>query len=119
MNTILIQAKGVPAPIDSIITNKLALQKTHPAHFSSATDSGKELSENDSSSFKNILLKGIDKASELEHYAVDIAQQSQLDPSIDEHDVSIAAAKASMAVQLTRSIVDRALEAYRSIIALR
>ena len=118
MNTILIQAKGVPAPIDSIVTNKLLLQKTHPAHFSSA-ESNNISSQSDTDSFKNILLAGIDRVSKLENSAIDIAQQSQLDPSIDEHDVSIAAAKASIAVQLTRSIVDRALEAYRSIISLQ
>jgi len=46
--------------------------------------------------------------------------QAVIDPeSVNAHDVTIAAAKASMSLSITKNVVDRVIQAYREIQSVR
>jgi flagellar hook-basal body complex protein FliE len=47
-------------------------------------------------------------------------QEMILNPdSVDAHDVSVAAAEAQMSLNITKSVVERAVKAYKDIISIR
>jgi flagellar hook-basal body complex protein FliE len=52
--------------------------------------------------------------------ATDLYQKMVTDPnSVDVHDVTLAAAEASMSLNLAKTVVERAVQAYRDIINMR
>ncbi len=108
-------------PIISDRSTNFVLSKTHSAHFSgsnelqaTATDPAKQ------SAFGNLLLQSIDSVSDLVNQEETLKYQALVNPeSVNEHEIVIASEKATLAVSITNSIVERALEAYRAIISLR
>jgi flagellar hook-basal body complex protein FliE len=67
-----------------------------------------------------MLLSGLGEVSQLDQDAQSLSVQAVLDPeSVDAHDVTIAAAKAELALSITKNIVDRVIEAYREIQNIR
>ncbi len=93
------------------------LQTTHPNHMSSKlhpqTDAGGK-------SFGRVLTDTLEDVNGLAQQSTQLTQQYITDPdSVDAHDVTIAMSKANLAVALTKSVVDGALNAYKEIINLR
>lgn len=67
-----------------------------------------------------IIAGGTARANELQQESFTLNQAFITDPdSVDSHDVTIAMQKANMALEITKAIVDRALQSYREIINLR
>ena len=53
-----------------------------------------------------------------QHTAMELTQQMLTDPdSVDVHHVTIALAEATMSLEMTKAVVDAALQAYRQIIS--
>jgi flagellar hook-basal body complex protein FliE len=70
--------------------------------------------------FGELLLKALNQVNDSQVTAVDLAQQMITDPdSVNVHDVTVALAEANLALSMTKSVVDRALAAYREIINVR
>lgn len=66
--------------------------------------------------FGRLLFDSLNTVSAQQRTADSLAVQAVIDPdSVDVHDVSIAAAKANMSLSITKSIVDRVVQAYREI----
>lgn len=67
-----------------------------------------------------IVTSGIDQVNSLQQESFALNQAFITDPdSVDSHDVTIAMQKANMALQITKAVVDGALQSYREIINLR
>ena len=69
-----------------------------------------------SRSFGNLLLDSINSVNSMQQTSEALSVQAVIDPdSVDAHDVTIAAAKASMSLSITKNVVDRVIQAYREI----
>jgi len=99
--------------------DRLRLARTDPRHF--ATGGGTPaLGQDRPPSFEDAMLKAMDgvNASQLESSAA--IEQSLVDPdSIDAHDVTIAMAKANMSLNITRTVLDRVVRAWKDILNTR
>lgn len=93
------------------------LAKTHMAHLGGLNDS---VESGKSGDFGALLMKALNGANQLQLESANLSTQLITDPdSVDAHDVTIALSKANLAVSMTKAVVDRALQAYSSIINLR
>ncbi len=71
-------------------------------------------------SFGDLLLGALGSVNDSQRKSMDLTQQMIKSPdSVNVHDVTIALAEANLALSMTKSIVDRALAAYREIINVR
>lgn len=69
-----------------------------------------------SGGFASLLLESLNGVNEQQQTADALSVQSIVDPeSVNPHDVTIAAAKANMSLSITKSVVDRVIQAYREI----
>ncbi|HUI69204.1 MAG TPA: flagellar hook-basal body complex protein FliE [Spirochaetia bacterium] len=71
-------------------------------------------------SFGELLLGALGSVNDSQVTSMDLTQRMIANPdSVNVHDVTIALAEANLALSMTKSIVDRALTAYREIINIR
>ncbi|MFP4643060.1 MAG: flagellar hook-basal body complex protein FliE [Spirochaetales bacterium] len=74
----------------------------------------------DRQDFGSMLLDGLNEVSNLERTHESLSTQAVVDPeSVEPHEVTIAANKASLALNLTRNVVDRVVQGYQEITNLR
>ncbi|MDC7236027.1 MAG: flagellar hook-basal body complex protein FliE [Spirochaetales bacterium] len=72
------------------------------------------------SAFADLVKKGLNAANQDQLDSQEIFVKMITEPdSVEAHDVSIAMAKANMSLQMTKSIVDKAVQAYKDIINMR
>jgi flagellar hook-basal body complex protein FliE len=73
-----------------------------------------------SGTFEDTMLKALDKVSAYQQVSSNLAQKAITDPgSVDIHDITIAQAEASMALNITRSVLNRVVQGWRDIINTR
>ena len=61
-------------------------------------------------------MDGLGQVNRLEQDAQQLSIQAVTNPdSVDVHDVTIAAAKAELALSITKNVVDRVIQAYKEI----
>ena len=91
---------------------------TNPRHFGNFKTVRKN--EDFVSGFANALKNALYKVNNLQRESDRLTKALAVRPdTVDIHDVTIAAEKARLALTLTKSIVDRAVQAYRELINLR
>ena len=79
-----------------------------------------DLKAQPTTSFGEIFFRAFDQVNQTHITSNNLAQAMITDPdSVDVHDVTIAMAEANLAISMTKSIVDRAVQAYRTITTLR
>ena len=99
--------------------HKVGLNLTNTKHLSGNLERN-QLEDPSDSGFANAMLKALNGANSAQLESSALTQQMLIDPeSVDSHDVTIAMAKANMAVSMTKSVVDGAIKAYKEIINLR
>lgn len=95
----------------------VSVNRTHAKHFSGF---GETPAADAPGSFGEVLKGALHDANALQQESTALAQSFITDPdSVDVHDVTIAMAKANMAVQITKQVLDGAIEAYKGIINVR
>jgi flagellar hook-basal body complex protein FliE len=114
--------------------DKIAMRVTNPRHLvnpkNSYAASGEALSllgnrigtdaVTRSGTFEDVMLRALDKVSGEQQFAADLEQQAVTDPgSVDVHDITIAQAKASMSLNITRTILNRVVQSWKDIINTR
>ncbi|MDR0706798.1 MAG: flagellar hook-basal body complex protein FliE [Treponema sp.] len=73
-----------------------------------------------SGQFDDMMLRALDQVSADERYSNALIQKSIVDPdSVDTHDITIAQAKASMSLNITRTVLSRLVQGWRDLINLR
>ena len=99
--------------------NHITMNRTDARHMklSGQSDPG-EIPED--STFSDLIRKGLNAANQDQINSSNMFVKMITEPdSVEAHDVSIAMAKANMSLQMTKSIVDGAVQAYKDIINMR
>lgn len=99
--------------------DRLRLSRMDPRHF--ATGGGMPpLGSEQAASFEDAMLKAMDGVNALQADSSNALEAMLTDPdSIDAHDVTIAMAKANMSLNITRTVLDRVVRAWKDIINTR
>ena len=70
--------------------------------------------------FQDAMLRALDDVSNRQNFASDLIQKAMVEPgSVDAHDVTIAEAKASLSLNITRTVLDRIVRGWRELINTR
>ena len=95
-------------------SQSIYMTRTDPRHF--AGINGPQPSGNQNGTFAQLLMDGLGQVNRLEQDAQQLSIQAVTNPdSVDVHDVTIAAAKAELALSITKNVVDRVIQAYKEI----
>lgn len=99
--------------------NFVGMKTTNNLHLKAVKNSDpKEIPAE--SAFANLVKQGLTAANQDQMDSQEIFVKMITEPdSVEAHDVSIAMAKANMSLQMTKSIVDGAVQAYKDIINMR
>ena len=93
------------------------ITRTHEKHILALGES--PVSE-ETGSFSEVLKGALKDVNAVQQESTALAQTLLTDPdSVDVHDVTIAMAKANMAIQITKQVLDGAIKAYNEIINVR
>lgn len=101
--------------------HELVLARTDSRHFTGRLDPEPSTASAAGQSaqggaFASMLLDSLNSVNDQQQTADQLAVQAVVDPeSVNTHDVSIAAAKANLSLSITKSVVDRVIQAYREI----
>ena len=98
--------------------NRLQMARTNPDHvvgrFAPIPAAG------EADTFRDALVGSLEEVNGAQVAHEELSVQAVLDPeSVEAHDLTIAAAKANVALGITRNVVDRVIQAYRDITNLR
>ncbi len=105
--------------VNQVTGHKIGLNLTNTKHLTGNLERNQPEDPSETG-FANAMLKALNGANSLQQESTSLTQQMLIDPdSVDSHDVTIAMAKANMAVSMTKSVVDGAIKAYKEIISLR
>ncbi|HUX50561.1 MAG TPA: flagellar hook-basal body complex protein FliE [Spirochaetia bacterium] len=105
---------GLLSP-DQVSGQTINLWRTDPRHVAGQGD--QTGSGAGSQNFGQMLLDGLNEVNTLQQEHSKLAVQAVLDPkSVNVHDVTIAEAKANMALSIAKNVVDRVIQAYQTII---
>ncbi len=95
------------------------MKRTDPRHLDESGAVPGERKEG-GSGFSYAFTQALNGVNDLQNQSTDLAEQMIINPdSVDPHDVTIAMAKANTSLQMTKTILDSALKAYREIISIR
>ena len=94
--------------------HELTLARTDARHYTGRLDP--EPARAQSGTFASLLVDSLNTVNAQQQTADALAVQAVVDPeNVNTHDVTIAAAKANLSLNITKSIVDRVIQAYREI----
>ena len=111
-----------------------AMKLTHPKHMvmpdSPYFGSGNKIIELEkkigaeqvtmSGTFEHTMLQALDKVSGAQQFASELEIEAMLNPDlVDVHDVTMAQAEASLALNITRNILSRLVQGWRDLINTR
>ncbi len=100
--------------------DKIKLEKADPRHFVSEGVLGAEEDSQTTPTFEDAMLQALNGVNELQNESSDAIEAMLTDPdSIDAHEVTLAMAKANMSLNITRTILDRVVRAWRDLINTR
>ena len=98
----------------------VSMNLTNQKHLGGDGKPREEKGEAFDSVLGRIVSGGIEQTNDLQQQSFALKQAFITDPdSVDSHDVTIAMQKATMSLQITKAVVDGALQSYREIINLR
>jgi flagellar hook-basal body complex protein FliE len=110
------------------------MQVTHPKHFAANPAVPGNIGKNiialetktgagavtRAGTFEHAMLQALDRVSGDQQFASNLSQQAITDPgSVDVHDITIAQAKASMSLNITRNVLSRLVQDWRDLINTR
>ena len=99
--------------------NTVTMNRTDSRHMKVVGHNAPEEIPQDSS-FADLVRNGLNAANQAQMDSSDMFVKMITEPdSVEVHDVSIAMAKANMSLQITKSVVDGAVQAYKDIINMR
>ncbi|TVR68322.1 MAG: flagellar hook-basal body complex protein FliE [Spirochaetaceae bacterium] len=98
--------------------NPMQIARTHPDHLPGKYEPLTPRA--DAADFRGALIQSLEDVNshQLEHEQLSI--RAVVDPrSVEAHDLTIAAAKATTSLSIAKNVVDRVVQAYRDITSLR
>ncbi|MDR1867163.1 MAG: flagellar hook-basal body complex protein FliE [Treponema sp.] len=121
----------VPRPELIAVHYTLPMTVTNPKHIQAATPvTGKDIVElgqkigtgavTRSGTFEEAMLRALDNVSTDQQKAETLIQAAITDPdSVDVHDITIAQAKASLSLNISRTVLNRLVQGWKDIINTR
>lgn len=98
--------------------NWMNLARTNPNHLAGKFEPIPAREQD--TGFREVLIGSLEEVNGLERAHEQLSIQALIDPeSVEAHDLTIAAAKATTALSITKNVVDRVIQAYRDITNLR
>ncbi|MDA3950872.1 MAG: flagellar hook-basal body complex protein FliE [Spirochaeta sp.] len=98
--------------------NVLQLTRTNQAHYAGVREPIPQQPQE--TGFREALVGSLEEVNSQQMSHEQLSIQSIVNPeSVDPHDLTIAAAKATTSLSITRNVVDRVIQAYRDITNLR
>jgi flagellar hook-basal body complex protein FliE len=98
--------------------NEMQLLRTDPSHRAGKYEPLP--AEETETAFREVLMGRLEEVNGLQQAHEALSVQAVVDPdSVEAHDLTIAAAKATTALSITKNVVDRVIQAYRDITNLR
>ena len=99
----------------------VTMKTNNPAHVGSdLTYTQKTSLGSESKGFGEVLETALNSVNQLEMESEDLSQLMVTDPDeVDVHDITIAMGQANLALNITKAVVDKALQAYKEIINMR
>ncbi|NNM67687.1 MAG: flagellar hook-basal body complex protein FliE [Spirochaetales bacterium] len=96
------------------------LLRNNPRQFDSQGLTGPLGGSEKGDTFESLLSKAVEGVNAAQIKSTDLYQQMIVAPNtVDAHDITIAAAEATMSLNMAKTVVERALQAYRDIINMR
>jgi flagellar hook-basal body complex protein FliE len=97
------------------------LQRTDPRHLpASAVAGANGQAATPEAGFGKLFFDALNNVNDLQNTTMDLTEMMLTDPdSVDIHDVTVAIAEASLALSMTKAIMDRAIRAYQEVINTR
>ena len=97
----------------------IRMKRTDPRHLDAGGNMPVERKDA-GTGFSYAFTQALNGVNDLQNTSTDLAEQMIINPdSVDPHDVTIAIGKANTALQMTKTVLDNALKAYREIINIR
>lgn len=98
--------------------NWMTLARTNANHLAGKFEPLAARSED--TGFRDMLIGSLEEVNGLQRSHEQLSIQAIVNPeSVEAHDLTIAAAKATTALSITKNVVDRVIQAYRDITNLR
>jgi len=105
---------------EQVSGHKITLKTTDPRHFTGKYNNTTGRLEKENSTFADKMFEALHGVNKLQQETNDLSLKMVTDPdSIDAHDITIAIAKANSALQITKAVVDKAIQAYKEILSFR
>ncbi|HSV56940.1 MAG TPA: flagellar hook-basal body complex protein FliE [Magnetospirillaceae bacterium] len=106
-------------PVDIATGDLIRLARTNPLHYTSAGQLGGAEAER-RPSFEDALLRAMDGVNAHQTENTNLVQRMLVDPdAVDAHDVTLAMSRASMSLNIARTVLDRVVRAWRDLINTR
>lgn len=95
------------------------IKRTNPLHLNSEGKQAALNSEN-GMTFEEMMLEALNGVNNDQMESTSLMEQMVINPdSVDTHDITIAMAKAEMSLNVTKAVIDKAVNAYKEITSLR
>jgi len=100
--------------------DQFELKRTSPLHFNGAGFNGMPVEPAAKGDFASLMMDKIDDVNQLQGNVNQLNELMLTDPdAVDVHELTIAMAKAEMAMGMTKAVVDKAVQAYKDIVNMR
>lgn len=99
----------------------VSMSRTHPRHLMGVyRGTQSSVLPSPETEFGTLMLQALNTVNEYQHKSTEMSQKLITDPeTINVHDVTLALAEANLSLAMTKSIFDRAIQAYREIVSIR
>jgi flagellar hook-basal body complex protein FliE len=95
------------------------LRRTNPLHFDGMVNN-QQASKDPEKSFGKVFMKAFDDVNDSLNQTDDLTKKMITDPDqVSVHDVMISMAESSLALNMAKTVVNRAIQAYRDLINVR
>lgn len=106
--------------INQVRGDQVSMLRTNSRHLNPAGKQAGDKTEPGQSEFGKMVMDSMETVNSMQKESDALFQKMVTDPdSVDPHDVTVAMAKATMSLNMTKTVVDRAVKAYKDIISLR
>ncbi len=100
--------------------HSIELKQSDPRHLTRSSMPVTQTPASPEEGFGALFFKAIGQVNDLQQKSMNLTQSMITDPdSVNIHDITIAIAEANLSLSMTKTIMDRAIRAYREIINTR
>ncbi len=104
---------------DQVNGQLVDLKRTNPLHFD-GVGKKQEINKSPEKSFGDVLMKAFGDVNDIQRETEVLSQKMITDPEqVSVHDVMISMAESNLAINMARTIVNRAIQAYKDLINVR